>query len=249
METVRDLRPEVRQTLERAERFLGLAALVAVLLAAAAVALAASRYLRRHVDTAAMLRCFGAPGTRTLALFVVQFAVLGVAACTIGLAFAFLAQEALAALMSGAVVASLPPPGVYPAVVAIATGLLLLFGFALPPLVALAGVTPLRVLRRDLPLPRRNGVLAYAAGIGTIALLVGWQAREAQAALVMLGGVGGILVASGFIAWLLLAALKRLPVRGLSWRFGLANLRRRPFASSLQIGALALEAMLRHDLS
>jgi putative ABC transport system permease protein len=240
METVRDLRPEVRQTLERAERFLGLAALVAVLLAAAAVALAASRYLRRHVDTAAMLRCFGAPGTRTLALFVVQFAVLGVAACAIGLAFAFLAQEALAALMSGAVVASLPPPGVYPAVVAIATGLLLLFGFALPPLVALAGVTPLRVLRRDLPLPRRNGVLAYAAGIGTIALLVGWQAREAQAALVMLGGVGGILVASGFIAWLLLAALKRLPVRGLSWRFGLANLRRRPFASSLQIGALAL---------
>ena len=60
MENVRDLRPEVRQTLERAEKFLGLAALVAVILAAVAVALAASRYLRRHLDTAAMLRCFGA---------------------------------------------------------------------------------------------------------------------------------------------------------------------------------------------
>ena len=60
METVRDLRPEVRQTLERAEQFLGLAALVAVLLAAVAVALAASRYLRRHLDAAAMLRCLGA---------------------------------------------------------------------------------------------------------------------------------------------------------------------------------------------
>ena len=79
VETVRDLRPEVRQTLERAERFLGLAALVAVLLAAVAVALAASRYLRRHLDAAAMLRCFGASVARTLSLFVVQFAALGIA--------------------------------------------------------------------------------------------------------------------------------------------------------------------------
>ena len=80
MENVRDLRPEVRQTLERAEQFLGLAALVAVILAAVAIALAASRYLRRHLDTAAMLRCFGAAQRRTLTLFVVQFVALGVVA-------------------------------------------------------------------------------------------------------------------------------------------------------------------------
>jgi putative ABC transport system permease protein len=240
VETVRDLRPEVRQTLERAERFLGLAALVAVLLAAAAVALAASRYLRRHVDTAAMLRCFGARGSHTLVLFVTQFAVLGLVACAAGLVLALIAQEALAALMSGAFVAALPPPGIAPAFVAIATGLLLLFGFALPPLAALANVTPLRVLRRDLPPPRRSALFAYAAGVVTIGVLVAWQAREAQAALIMLGGVGGVVVASGLVAWLLLTALKRLPVRGMSWRYGLANLRRRPLASSLQIGALAL---------
>ena len=78
---MRDLRPEVRQTLERAEKFLGLAALVAVLLAAVAVALAASRYLRRHLDAAAMFRCFGARVGQTLALFFVQFLVLGVIAC------------------------------------------------------------------------------------------------------------------------------------------------------------------------
>jgi putative ABC transport system permease protein len=89
-------------------------------------------------------------------------------------------------------------------------------------------------------MPRRSALLAYAAGVITIGVLVAWQAREAQAALVMLGGVAGILVASGLLAWLLLAGLKRLPVRGLSWRFGLANLRRRPLASSLSIGALAL---------
>src|SRR5207244_7322820 len=88
VETVRDLRPEIRQTLERAEKFLGLAALVAVLLAAVAVALAASRYLRRHLDAAAMLRCFGASVAKTLTLFITQFVVLGALACVAGLVVA-----------------------------------------------------------------------------------------------------------------------------------------------------------------
>ena len=94
MENVRDLRPEVRQTLERAEQFLGLSALVAVILAAVAVALAASRYLRRHLDTAAMLRCFGAPRRQALTLFVLQFAALGVLASIAGIALALLGQSA-----------------------------------------------------------------------------------------------------------------------------------------------------------
>src|SRR6185312_10060193 len=75
METVRDAQPEIRQTLERAEKFLALASLVAVMLAAVAIALAASRYLRRHLDTAAIVKCLGASRARTLALFAIQFVV------------------------------------------------------------------------------------------------------------------------------------------------------------------------------
>jgi len=240
MESIRELRPEVRQTLERAERFLGLAALVAVLLAAVAVALAASRYLRRHLDASAMFRCFGASVPRTLALFVVQFAALGIVASALGLVAALVGQALLAALLEGAFVAELPPPAYGPAVTAVVTGIALLFGFALPPLVALANVPPLRVLRRDLPRPRASALLAYAFGIATIALLVGWQAHEAEAAGIMLAGVGGLLVAAGVLAFVLLALLRRVPARGVSWRFGLANLRRRALASSLSIGALAL---------
>ena len=243
METVRDLRPEVRQTLERAEKFLGLAALVAVLLAAVAVALAASRYLRRHLDAAAMFRCFGARVGQTLALFFVQFLVLGVVACTLGVLVALAGQQLLVSLMASVVASDLPPPTWLPGATSFATGVLLLFGFALPPLVALASVPPLRVLRRDLPRPRAGGVLAYALGAATIALLIGVQAREAQAGLIMVGGVAGLLLAAALVAWVLLALLKRLPQRGVTWRFGLANLRRRAFASSLQIGALALGLM------
>ena len=243
LESVRDLRPEVRQTLDRAEKFLGLAALVAVLLAAVAVALAASRYLRRHLDAAAMFRCFGAKVLQTLALFLVQFIALGVGASAIGVALALIGQQVLVTLLASVVATDLPPPAWLPGFAAFCTGLLLLMGFALPPLVALARVPPLRVLRRDLPRPRAGGVLAYALGAATVALLIGWQAGEVQAGLIMVGGVVGLLLLAAVVAWGLLALLKRLPQRGATWRFGLANLRRRAFASSLQIGALALGLM------
>jgi putative ABC transport system permease protein len=243
MENVRDLRPEVRQTLERAEQFLGLAALVAAILAAVAVALAASRYLRRHLDTAAMLRCFGASERQALTLFVLQFAVLGLVASAAGVLLALAGQQVLVALLGTIAVADLPPPGAWPATGAFATGVLLLFGFALPPLIALASVPPLRVLRRDLPRPRPSGIVAYLLGAVVVAVLIGVHAQELTAGAIMVGGIGGLLVVAALAAWLLLALLKRLPQRGVTWRFGLANLRRRPLASSLQIGALALGLM------
>ena len=149
----------------------------------------------------------------------------------------------LVALLASLTTADLPPPGFAPAATAFGTGVLLLFGFALPPLIALSGVPPLRVLRRDLPRPRPGGAAAYLLGAVVIALLIAWQAQDAKAGAIMVGGIGGLLGASALVAWLLIVVLKRLPQRGVTWRFGLANLRRRPLASSLQIGALALGLM------
>ena len=169
-----------------------------MLLAAVAVALAASRYLRRHLDAAAMFRCFGASVARTLALFVVQFVALGIASSALGVVGA-LARSANARrrCLATAFVETLPLPTMLPALKAFATGVLLLFGFALPPLVALANVPPLRVLRRDLPRPRIAGILAYVCGAAVVAVLIAWQAQEAQAATIMLGGVAGLLDCRG----------------------------------------------------
>lgn len=243
LETIRDLRPEVRMTLERAEKFLGLAALVAVILAAAAVALAASRYLRRHLDAAAMLRCLGASERQALTLFTLQFGVLGVAACLVGIVVALAGQQLLALLLGSITQASLPAPGWLPGVLAGGTGLVLLFGFALPPLVALAAAPPLRVLRRDLPRPRPAGFVAYLVGIAVILGLIGWQAQDAKTAGIVTVGLVGLVAVATAAAWALLVLIRRLPQRGVTWRFGVANLGRRPLASSLQIGALALGLM------
>src|SRR5215831_3659892 len=240
LESIRDLRPEVRQTLERADSFLGLAALVAAMLAAAAVVLAASRYLRRHLDAAAMMRCFGAPARQVLALFAVQFVVLGLAASVASCLIALVGQQLLAELLRSMVRADLPPPGWWPAVAALTTGLLLLLGFALPPLIALSRVPPLRVLRRDLPMPRAGGALAYALGAAVVALLIGAAAQDTKTGLIMIGGIAALLGSAAVAARALIAALRLLPQRGYSWRYGLANVRRRPLGASMQIGAIAL---------
>ncbi len=243
LESIRDLRPEIRQTLERSDRFLGLASLVAVILAAVAVALAAARYLRRHLDAAAMMRCFGAPQRQTLGLFVIQFGVLGLGASAVGTLVALGGQQLLVSLLGAVIHADLPRPGLLPAAGSMVTGLALLFGFALPPLIALSRVPPLRVLRRDLGMPRAGSSLAYGVGAATIAALVAWQAQDLRTGAIVIGGMAALLAAAAAAAWLLMTVLRWLPQRGYSWRYGLANLRRRPLASSLQIGALALGVM------
>jgi putative ABC transport system permease protein len=243
LESIRDLRPEVRQTLERAEKFLALAALVAVMLAAVAVALAASRYLRRHLDAAAMMRCLGAPQRQMLALFALQFFALGLVSSVVGCIVALGGQQLLVTLLGAMVSTDLPPPGLLPAVAAMATGLLMLLGFALPPLFALSKVPPLRVLRRDLGMPRAGGSLAYVLGAATVALLIGWQAQDVKTGAIMVGGIAAMLAAAAVMAWCMIVLLRLLPQHGYSWRYGLANLRRRPLGSSLQIGALGLGLM------
>ena len=167
----------------------------------------------------------------------------GTSASVAGIALALLGQALLVAFLTSVAPGDLPAPGLLPAATAFGTGVMLLFGFALPPLIALANVPPLRVLRRDLPRPKPGGIVAYLLGAAVIALLIAWQAQDAKAGAIMIGGIGGLLVAAALAAWAMIALLKRLPQRGATWRFGLANLRRRPLASSLQIGALALGFM------
>ncbi|MEO6749107.1 MAG: FtsX-like permease family protein [Casimicrobiaceae bacterium] len=243
LENVRDLQPEVKQTLERADSFLSLASLVAVMLAAVAIALASSRYLRRHLDTAAILKCHGASRARTLALFALQFLLAGVVASAVGVLVALAGQQLLVTVLHSITATPLPLPGVVPGIAAFAIGLLMLFGFALPPLFTLASAAPMRVLRRDLPRPKAWGIVAYVAGAGVFAALLVWQAQDVTTGMLTIGGIAGLLVAAAITAAASIALLKRLPQRGVTWRFGLANLARRPLASSLQIGALALGLM------
>ncbi len=244
VEDIREARPEINSALTRAERFLGLSALLTVILAGVAVALAARRYLQRHLDACAIMRCLGASQTLILMLHVLQFAIVGLIASAIGCAIGFLCQYLLAALLAPIVSVSLPGPGWLPVLQGLIAGFVLLLGFALPPLIALKKVPTLRVLRRDLGAPDPFGMSAYLLGGAAMSGLILWQAQDPKLGMYVLGGMVGTMIASAVLTLLVLRLLSSFSRgAGLNWRFGLANLRRRTMGTVIQVIALGLGMM------
>ncbi len=255
IEGIRDARPEIRSALERAEKFLNIAALVSVLLAATAIALAARRFLQRHLDACAMMRCLGASQGQLMRLYFAHFTLLGLIASLMGCAIGAAAQQALAYWLGSLVAVDLPRPGLQPLVQGLATGLLLLLSFALPPIIALGRVPTMRVLRRDLGTPGARGAAGYLLGYAVIAGMIFWKADDLRLGTFVVLGFSGAMLAAGLAAWALLRAISGLRNAGVSWRFGVSNLRRRPLGTVVQVIALGLGLMalltltlIRNDL-
>jgi putative ABC transport system permease protein len=248
--------PQIQTAIERAGRFLSLASLVAVLLCAIAVAMAARRYVQKHLDSVALMKTLGASRNFTLFISVLQLGVIAIAAASIGAAAGYLAQSWLLEALQGLIRADLPPPDMMPLVLGLVTALALLAGFALPPLWQLSKVPAMRVLRRDIQPPTPSGILAFGPAVLAVALLILWVVREP---LLFFGFVGGlavfaaVLFAAGY-GLVRFAASLRGGV-GVSWRYGIANLSRRRSESIVQIMAfglgimvLLLLAVVRNDL-
>jgi len=243
IEGIRDARPELRSALERAEKYLNLAALTSVLLAAVAIALATRRYLQRHLDACAMMRCLGASQSSIVGLYVAHFTMLGVAAAAAGIAIGACAQALLSFWLGQVVAIPLPAVSAMPAVHGATVGLLLLLGFALPPLLSLAKVPTLRVLRRELGVPAGLGLFGYVLGAAVIAGMILWRAQELRLGLTVLGwSVAGVAGACA-LTWALLQALRALRGRSNAWRLGVTSLQRRPLGTILQVVALGLGIM------
>ncbi|RAW06061.1 ABC transporter permease [Halomonas elongata] len=263
---VRQDRPRLGSALERADRYLSLAGLAAVLLAGVAVAMATRRYVERHLDTAALLRCFGVSQRELVWIFVLQLLWLALAASLLGAVLGLAGQAALLALLGAVMPIELPPPGILPLGMGVFTALAVLAGFAGPTLLRLRRVSALKVLRRELdPLPASAWwVVIVAAGVfggllwlysGDIALAMGLL-FGGLAALLVLWGLGSALLA------LLARLCARLPRQTVShdglWRalrLGGQQLARRRTASLGQLLAFAtalfamgMIALVRGDL-
>ncbi|MFZ3019377.1 MAG: FtsX-like permease family protein, partial [Gallionella sp.] len=244
LEDVRDARPEIRSALERAEHFLGLAALTAAILAGAAILLAARRFVQRHLDGCAVMRCLGAQQGQVLRLFLYQFLLLGFFAVLAGCLLGYVTQAVLISFIETMRDAALPQPSLLPALKAAISGLALLLGFGFLPLLQLRRVSPLRVLRRELGAPQPNTVLAYGLALLVLAGLFLWHSGSARLGLAMLGGLLAGLVVFGGLAWLMLHGLARyFSFLGHHWRHAVNNLVRHGRNNALQVVALALGGM------
>lgn len=237
LEDVGDARPEIRSALDRAEHFLGLAALTAVVLAGVALALASRHFISRHLDSCAMMRCLGANQSQMLRIFLYQFLLLGACAVLLGELLGYMSQAVLVESIASMRAAGLPPPGWMPMWQAAASGMALLLGFTFLPLWQLKSVSPLRVIRRELGAPETGAWLLYASGGAVLCGLFLWQAGSLKLGLTVLGGLLAGLLVFGLLAWLMVRALAKFGTHVFS------NLARHARSNAVLIVALSLGGM------
>ncbi|HYF57485.1 MAG TPA: FtsX-like permease family protein, partial [Burkholderiaceae bacterium] len=248
VETLEGGRPELRATLDRAQQFLALVSLLSALIAAVAIAVAARRFAQRHLDGCAVMRALGLSQGRLLAGLLLEMTWLGLAAGGAGAALGWLGHLALVALAAPVIELALPPASPMPALQALAAGLLLVLGFAAVPLARLAGVPPLRVLRRELGAPPVSAWLAALAALAAFSVLLWWFSGDRRLAAYAIGGFGAGAAVFVGVAWLairLLAPLRHAAGRHASaaLRVALASWTRRQGASIAQVAALSVGLM------
>ncbi len=258
VESLESGRPEMKQTLDRAEKFLNLVALLSALLAAVAVGIAARDFASRHLDDCAMLRVLGLSQRRIAGAYTLEFALVGLLASLGGVLIGWAIHHVFVLLLAGLVQGSLPAPSLWPAAFGLGVGMTLLLGFGLPPVLQLARVPPLRVIRRDVGGMKAASVGVLAAGtLGFVALLLA-VSSDVKLGAIAVGGFAAAVAVFALAAWGAVALLKRAVPGASAPRWLVLATRQiaaRPAFAVLQVSALAvgllalvLLVLLRTDL-
>ena len=251
-------RPEMRQTLDRASKFLNLVALLAALLAAVAVGIASRDFANRHLDDCAMLRVLGLPQRRIALQYIAEFGAVGLIASLAGVLLGFAVHYVFVLLLAGLVEASLPAPSLWPALFGVGVGFTLLMGFGLPPVLQLAQVPPLRVIRRDMGALKPASIAVLAAGTIGFALLLLAVSSDLKLGLIAVGGFAAAIAVFALLSWLAVLVLKHAVPEARAPRWLVLATRQiaaRPAFAVLQVSALSvgllalvLLVLLRTDL-
>jgi putative ABC transport system permease protein len=258
VESLEGGRPEMKQTLERAEKFLNLVALLAALLSAVAVALAARGFAAAHLDDCAMLRVLG-QSQRTIALgYTFEFASIGIVASVLGVAIGYAVHFGFIMLLAGLVETALPAPSLWPVAFGIGMGLTLLFAFGLPPVLQLAQVPPLRVIRREVGNLKPASALVLGVGVAGFATLLMAASSDLVLGGIAVGGFAGAVVVFAGLSWLAVKLLRAVVNEATAPRWLVLAVRQvsaRPAYAVVQVSALAvgllalvLLVLLRTDL-
>ena len=208
VESLQGGRPELGQTLERAEKFLNLIALLAALLSAVAVALSARSFAANHLDDCAMLRVLGLSQRTIASAYAFEFAAVGLMASALGVLCGYAVHHVFVLLLAGLVDAALPAPGIWPVLFGMGMGLTLLLAFGLPPVLQLAQVPPLRVIRRDVGRLKPASLGVLAVGVAGFAALLLAASSDLTLGLIAVGGFAGATAVFALLSWVAVKLLR-----------------------------------------
>ena len=208
VESLQGGRPELGQTLERAEKFLNLVALLAALLSAVAVALSARGFAANHLDDCAMLRVLGLSQRTIASAYAFEFAAVGLMASALGVLCGYAVHHVFVLLLAGLVDAALPAPGIWPVLFGMGMGLTLLLAFGLPPVLQLAQVPPLRVIRRDVGRLKPASLGVLGVGVAGFAALLLAASSDLTLGLIAVGGFAGATGVFALLSWLAVKLLR-----------------------------------------
>ena len=243
VESLQGGRPELGQTLERAEKFLNLIALLAALLSAVAVALAARGFAANHLDDCAMLRVLGLSQRSIAASYAFEFTLIGLLASTLGVAIGSAVHYGFVLLLAGLVAVALPPAGLWPVIFGLGMGLTLLLAFGLPPVLQLAQVPPLRVIRRDVGNLKPASIGVLGLGVAGFAVLLLAASSDVKLGLIAVGGFAGATLLFAVLSWGAVMLLRRLVNERTAPRAVILAMRQisaRPAYAVVQVSSLAL---------
>lgn len=242
---VSDGQPGLGQALQRAESFLLLAGSLGVVLAGVAIALAARRFSERHNDYVAIMKSLGATSTTIARLYGRSLLLLGIAATVTGCALGWGMQATFFRVFAEQMPVAPGPAGLRPYGIGAATALVCLLSFAWPPLRRLSQASPLRVLRRDMPLEQRRTLADYAIGLAAVSGLMWWYSGDWKLTAAVLAGLAATVVLGLVLALTLLRGGRLVGMSaGSIWRLALAGLQRRGTANALQVVIFAMAIML-----
>jgi putative ABC transport system permease protein len=258
VESLASGRPEMSQTLDRANKFLSLVALLAALLSAVAVALAARAFAANHLDDCAMLRVLGLSQRTIASAYAFEFALVGLFASALGVALGFGVHYLFVALLAGLVDSALPAATFWPVLLGLGMGLTLLMAFGLPPVLQLAQVPALRVIRRDVGNLRPASLGVLAVGVAGFAALLLTVSSDLTLGLIAVGGFAAAVLVFAALSWVAVKVLRRSVNEATAPRWLVLATRQisaRPVytvvqVSALSVGLLALVllVLLRTDL-
>lgn len=245
IETVENNRPEMKTTLNRARQFLALVGLLSAVLAAVAIAMGARRFVKRHMDTCAILRCLGMTAKQIVLVYLTGFFLIGLAGCLIGVVAGYGGHLVLAAILRTVLPQQMATASWLTMAKCLFIGMSLLLGFSLPPICSLQWVPVIRVIRRDADGAAMSGAWTYIPGIAVFASLLCWLTGEWRMGLWMLCGFLAAAAVMALLGWCAIRglALARTRMQQGSLRFCLSALERRPATTVVQIVALSIGLM------